>query len=209
MLVARALEWLKTPSQPFFTLGALFTRTNPYEPPEPYPRATANLPMTGKSPTSMPLPQLAGALRTQPIYDALIAVMADHGEALGEHANAAMAIFLYDDTFTCLLLFKFARRAPWRQRVQLAQASSISLPPYFMPPDYNSRGRPRPVPFISDEARPPSEALSGSAATRARPIDLRMPRPTNLAAPLAELLASLRAGKYFSSALPNASFTIT
>jgi predicted Zn-dependent protease len=51
--------------------------------------------------------KLITGLRTRGLFDgALIAVMADHGEAFGEHGENHHGIFLYDETIHVPLLFK-------------------------------------------------------------------------------------------------------
>ena len=51
--------------------------------------------------------KLIAALRTRNLFDgALIAVMADHGEAFGEHGENHHGIFLYDETIHVPLLLK-------------------------------------------------------------------------------------------------------
>ena len=51
--------------------------------------------------------KLLAGLRTRRLFDsALIAVMADHGEAFGEHGENHHGIFLYDETIHVPLLIK-------------------------------------------------------------------------------------------------------
>ena len=53
--------------------------------------------------------KLANALRTQKLYDdAIIVVVADHGESLGAHGEDAHGIFLYDETVRVPLLLKLS-----------------------------------------------------------------------------------------------------
>jgi len=56
--------------------------------------------------------KLLSWLRLRGLFDgALIAVMADHAEALGEHGETTHGFFLYDETIRVPLLFKAAARA--------------------------------------------------------------------------------------------------
>ena len=79
-------------------------------------------------------------LRLRGLYDgALIAVMADHGEALGEHGETTHGIFLYDETIHVPLLFKLPRERSAGNRVDsraglvdvlptMLQAMGIAIP---------------------------------------------------------------------------------
>ncbi len=48
---------------------------------------------------------------------AMIAVMADHGEALGEHGETAHGVFLYDETIHVPLCFKLPKEIAAGKRV--------------------------------------------------------------------------------------------
>src|SRR5712671_2572432 len=111
-VVARALEWLKErPRQPFFLWVHLYDAHDPYEPPEPYATRYSKSPYDGEvAYVDAAAGKLLSALRTRGLYnDALIAVMADHGEGLGEHGERSHGIFLYDETIHVPLLFKLPR----------------------------------------------------------------------------------------------------
>ena len=51
-------------------------------------------------------------------HGALIAVMADHGEALGDHGEITHGIFLYDETIHVPLLFKLPRDVLAGKRIE-------------------------------------------------------------------------------------------
>ena len=103
----RALEWLKKNGQRKFFLWAHYYDPHaPYDPPEPYKRQYAKDPYDGEVAYMDQqvgrlldgLDQMGLASRT------LIIAMADHGESLGEHGEAAHGIFLYDATLHIPLL---------------------------------------------------------------------------------------------------------
>ena len=102
-----ALDWLKQNGQRKFFLWAHYYDPHaPYDPPEPYKRQYAKSPYDGEIAYMDEqvgrlldgLDQMGLASRT------LIIAMADHGESLGEHGEAAHGIFLYDATLHIPLL---------------------------------------------------------------------------------------------------------
>ena len=108
-VIGHALAWLHSnPQRPFFLWIHLYDAHDPYDPPPPYVQHYAAFPYDGEiAYVDAELGQLFSSLRTQGFYDrALIAVMADHGEAFGEHGERTHGIFLYDETIHVPLLFK-------------------------------------------------------------------------------------------------------
>ena len=108
-VVGRALAWLsKRPAGPFFLWVHLYDPHDPYSPPEPYKTRYQAEPYDGEiAYTDSAVATLLAGLRTRGLLDtALIAVMADHGEAFGEHGENHHGIFLYDETIHVPLLFK-------------------------------------------------------------------------------------------------------
>jgi len=108
-VVNRALAWLsKQPAGPFFLWVHLYDPHDPYSPPEPYKTRYQAEPYDGEiAYTDSAVGRLLTGLRTRGLFDgALIAVMADHGEAFGEHGENHHGIFLYDETIHVPLLFK-------------------------------------------------------------------------------------------------------
>src|SRR5438309_4592262 len=100
-VVAHALAWLSQhPRGPFFIWVHLYDAHDPYDPPEPYKSRYAAAPYDGEiAYVDAAVGKLLSQLRARGLYDgALIAVMADHGEALGEHGETTHGIFLYDET---------------------------------------------------------------------------------------------------------------
>ena len=108
-VVSRALTWLsKKPAGPFFLWVHLYDPHDPYSPPEPYKtRYGADLYDGEIAYTDSAVSKLLAVLRTQGLFDStVIAVMADHGEAFGEHGENHHGIFLYDETIHVPLLLK-------------------------------------------------------------------------------------------------------
>jgi choline-sulfatase len=141
-VVAHALAWLNQhPRGPFFIWVHLYDAHDPYDPPEPFKTRYASEPYDGEiAYVDSVVGKFITQLRTRELYEgAVIAVMADHGEALGEHGESTHGIFLYDETIHVPLLFKLpAERAAGKRidgRVQLVdvlptllKASHIAAP---------------------------------------------------------------------------------
>ncbi|MFI5180456.1 MAG: sulfatase-like hydrolase/transferase [Thermoanaerobaculia bacterium] len=92
-------SWLEAqpPATPTFTFLHLYEPHTPYEPPEPYATRYKGREYDGEIAWS---DELVGRyfdlLRRKGIYDrALIIVLSDHGEGLGEHGEDEHGIFLY------------------------------------------------------------------------------------------------------------------
>lgn len=115
-VVAHAAQWLKQRprGQPFFLWVHLYDPHAPYDPPEPYRSRFAAQPYDGEiAYTDAVVGKLLDELRAEKLYDdAIIAVMADHGEALGEHGERGHGIFLYAPTIHVPLIIKVPGRAP-------------------------------------------------------------------------------------------------
>lgn len=108
-VVSRALAWLsKPPDGPFFLWVHLYDPHDPYSPPEPFKARHQAEPYDGEIEyTDSVVAKLLAGLRSRHLFDsALIAVMADHGEAFGEHGENHHGIFLYDETIHVPLLIK-------------------------------------------------------------------------------------------------------
>jgi arylsulfatase A-like enzyme/Tfp pilus assembly protein PilF len=119
-VVAHALPWLNAHKKgPFFIWVHLYDAHDPYDPPEPFKTKYAAEPYDGEiAYVDSAVGKLLDQLRALGLYDgSLIAVMADHGEALGQHGETTHGIFLYDETIHVPLLFKLPREQSAGSRV--------------------------------------------------------------------------------------------
>ena len=108
-VVTRALTWLtKHPKGPFFIWVHLYDAHDPYEPPEPYRTKYAANPYDGEiAYEDAAIGRFLTELRERGLYrNTIIAAMADHGEALGDHGEDTHGFFLYDETIHVPLLIK-------------------------------------------------------------------------------------------------------
>jgi arylsulfatase A-like enzyme/Flp pilus assembly protein TadD len=132
--LAHVLEWLGRNSQrPFFLWFHLWDAHDPYNPPEPFRSRFPKAPYDGGiAYVDATVGKLLGYLRKQGMYDgALIAVAADHGEALGDHGELTHSIFLYDATIHVPLVLKLPGNRSAGQRVA-ANASLVDLVPTLL-----------------------------------------------------------------------------
>lgn len=112
-VLSRAVAWLnKHPTGPFFLWVHLYDPHDPYTPPEPYRTRYKAEPYDGEiAYTDAIVGKLLRELRTRGLFEGcVIAIMADHGEAFGEHGEQHHGIFLYDETIHVPLLFKLPRQ---------------------------------------------------------------------------------------------------
>ncbi|MGA3091700.1 MAG: sulfatase-like hydrolase/transferase [Terriglobales bacterium] len=108
-VVSHALTWLNEhPQRPFFLWVHVYDPHDPYDPPEPYKSKYASAPYNGEiAYADSALGRFLNELRKRGLYnEALIALMADHGEALGDHGEETHGFFLYDETIHVPLLIK-------------------------------------------------------------------------------------------------------
>lgn len=108
-VVRRAQRWLATHrAGPRFVWVHLFDPHDPYEPPAPFDAQYRGRPYDGEiAYADSVLGQFLAFLDRNRWYrDALIIVVADHGEGLGEHQEDTHGIFLYDATLHVPLIVK-------------------------------------------------------------------------------------------------------
>ena len=108
-VVAHALAWLNEhPKGPFFMWVHLYDAHHPYDPPQPFKSRYAAAPYDGEiAYADSAVGKLLSQLRARGLYaGAVIAVMADHGESLGDHGEDTHGIFLYDETIHVPLMIK-------------------------------------------------------------------------------------------------------
>ena len=114
-VIGHALAWLKkrpANAPPFFLWVHLYDPHDPYDPPEPFKSKFAD-PYDGEiAYADAMLGKLFTALKTAGLYrSSIVAMMADHGEAFGEHGERTHGIFLYDETIHVPLLIKLPASA--------------------------------------------------------------------------------------------------
>jgi arylsulfatase A-like enzyme len=129
--VRRALDWLgKNRDRPVFVWVHIWDAHDPYDPPAPFKERYANSPYDGcVAYVDATVGKLLAGIRSMGIYQgALIAVMSDHGESLGEHGENTHGVFLYDATIRVPLLIKLPEGRLGGQRVS-RRASLIDVAP--------------------------------------------------------------------------------
>ena len=113
-VVGRAEKWMNVNrSGPRFVWVHLYDPHDPYEPPSPYSEIYKSRLYDGEiAYADWALGQLVAFLKANGWYDgAVIVVVGDHGEGLGEHHEDTHGIFLYDSTTQVPLIVKQANNA--------------------------------------------------------------------------------------------------
>jgi arylsulfatase A-like enzyme/Tfp pilus assembly protein PilF len=108
-VVNHALTWLKEGRRkPVFLWVHLYDPHDPYDPPEPFKSKYAATPYDGEiAYVDSALGTFFAGLKAASRYDSsVIAIVADHGEAFGEHGEESHGFFLYDETVHVPLLIK-------------------------------------------------------------------------------------------------------
>lgn len=108
-VVERAENWIDGhKSDSHFVWIHLYDPHDPYEPPAPYDEKYKDRPYDGEiAYADSALSHFLAYLKKQSWYDgALIMVVGDHGEGLGEHGEDTHGIFLYDSTTHVPLILK-------------------------------------------------------------------------------------------------------
>lgn len=111
VVVDRALEWLaREDPRPFFAWVHLYDPHAPYTPPEPFRSRHPDDPYQGEiAGTDAQVGRLLEMLDRRSLASStIVAVLADHGEALGEHGELTHGLLLYEPT----LRVPFLLRAP-------------------------------------------------------------------------------------------------
>ena len=112
-VVQRAETWMDAhPANPRFVWVHLYDPHDPYEPPAPYSQIYKDRLYDGEiAYADSALANLLSYLGRQNRYrNALIIVVGDHGEGLGEHGEQTHGIFLYDATTHVPLIIKLPGR---------------------------------------------------------------------------------------------------
>ncbi len=103
-----ALAWLEARrAEPFFLFLHVYEPHAPYTPPEPFATRYRD-PYDGEvAAADAVVGELVAALRRLGIYDrALVVLMSDHGEGLGDHGELQHGVFLYRSTLQVALTIK-------------------------------------------------------------------------------------------------------
>jgi Tfp pilus assembly protein PilF len=153
-------------ARPFFLFLHLYEPHTPYDPPEPFASRYRDSPYDGEiAAADAAVGRFLAELKRLGVYDrAVVALMSDHGEGLGEHGENQHGIFLYRTTLQVPLLVKLPGGRLGGRRVD-APARLIDLFPTLV----ELAGLP--VPAGLDGAAllplPPPEAPGTAAAPRA------------------------------------------
>jgi arylsulfatase A-like enzyme/Flp pilus assembly protein TadD len=98
-VVGPASEWVAAQSGPFLAWVHLYDPHAPYDPPSPYREGYAGRLYDGEvAYADHWLGRLLEAARSRAGGNLLVAVLADHGEGLGEHGERTHGLFVYQST---------------------------------------------------------------------------------------------------------------
>jgi len=125
-----AERWIASHEQkPFFFLLHLFEPHAPYAPPEPY-RSRFTNPYDGEIATADAIVgSFIASLKKQGVYDrAIIVLLSDHGEGLGDHGEAEHGILLYRESLHIPLIIKLPKNSAANATVD-APAGLIDIMP--------------------------------------------------------------------------------
>jgi tetratricopeptide (TPR) repeat protein len=104
-----ALRWVdQVAGRPFFLFFHIYEPHTPYRPPEPYASRYAASPYDGEiAYADAILGHLFDELKGRKLYEgAIVVVLSDHGEGLGDHGEEEHGIFLYREALQVPLLLK-------------------------------------------------------------------------------------------------------
>jgi arylsulfatase A-like enzyme/Flp pilus assembly protein TadD len=167
-VVDRALAWLQEhPRGPFFIWVHLYDAHDPYDPPEPYKSKYAAAPYDGEiAYADSAVGKLLSQLRARGLYEgAVIAVMADHGESLGDHGEDFHGFFLYDETIRVPLTIKLPGGGSAGKRIEnrvelvdvlptILQAAGVAVPQAVQGESLLGMMKPAPAESTSAAATP-------------------------------------------------------
>jgi arylsulfatase A-like enzyme/predicted Zn-dependent protease len=112
--IAAAQNWISSRGdEPFFYFLHLYEPHAPYEAPEPFASRYASSPYDGEvAHADAIVGEFLSFLRERGIYDrALILLVSDHGEGLGDHGEDEHGIFLYREAISVPMLVKLPNGA--------------------------------------------------------------------------------------------------
>ena len=176
-VIAHALDWLdQQPRAPFFIWIHLYDAHDPYDPPEPFKTRYAATPYDGEiAYVDSVVGKLLAQLLMRGLYrDAMIAVMSDHGESLGDHGELTHGIFLYDSTIRVPLIVKLPGGLGAGERIQtrarLADVLPTILDTVHVPVPKEIQGESL-MPLIQAAHASKPAASKGSASKISAPAD--------------------------------------
>ena len=129
-VVDDALKWLRAGPQPFFAWVHLYDAHVPYEPPPPFRTRFATAPYDGEiAYVDACIARLVTALELSgQLERTAIAVIADHGEGLGDHGEAEHGLFLYESVLHVPWILRLPRHESAGTVVK-TQVRSIDVAP--------------------------------------------------------------------------------
>jgi arylsulfatase A-like enzyme/Flp pilus assembly protein TadD len=162
-VVSRALAWSQQPAsgRASFLWVHLFDPHDPYDPPADLKARFAASPYDGEIAA---VDRLVGRLIQSASPDTIVAIAADHGEALGDHGEETHGVFLYDAVLHVPLVIRVpASTAAARidTRVRLADVAPTLL---------EAAGLPVPQAMQGETLMPLVRADSQAAKTTDRPV---------------------------------------
>ncbi|MFQ5528475.1 MAG: sulfatase-like hydrolase/transferase, partial [Thermoanaerobaculia bacterium] len=106
--LARALEWIETlRDRPFFLLLHLYEPHSPYTPPQPFASKYSDKYDGEIAESDRLLGELIVDLERRALYDeALILVLSDHGEGLGDHGQDEHEVLIYRENLQIPMIVK-------------------------------------------------------------------------------------------------------
>jgi arylsulfatase A-like enzyme/Flp pilus assembly protein TadD len=104
-------SWLRSvKDKPFFFFFHIYEPHTPYEPPEPYASRYAVKYDGEIASADHIVGELVEELKAQGVYDrALVVLLSDHGEGLGDHGEAEHGVFLYNEAIHVPLIVKLPK----------------------------------------------------------------------------------------------------
>src|SRR6266849_357721 len=130
-VVQHAERWLSAhPAGPHFVWVHLYDPHDPYEPPPPYSQTYKDHLYDGEiAYADSALANFVAYLKKQGWYEnAVVIVVGDHGEGLGEHHEDTHGIFLYDSTTHVPLIVKWPGRGNAGKMVNAQVRTTDILP---------------------------------------------------------------------------------
>src|SRR5262245_39892124 len=125
-VVSRALDWIGRASGPWFAWVHLYDAHDPCEPPADLKSRFVSSRYDGEVAA---VDRAVGRLLRDVGASTLVAVAADHGEALGDHGEDTHGVFLYDAVLHVPLVMRLPEARPTRvaARVRLADVAPTLL----------------------------------------------------------------------------------